>query len=163
MTARDDDNLPDRRQPNVDLERRIDQVDSKVDRVGDRVEAVGNEMRSTLEMLMKQQDDHWKWFEQRSDMDSRNQKQAIELLTSSMVKVQQDVGSVETQVDMLERDQQVAATKLEGQKANADLVHDELLRRIEQITENLKWVTRTLVASLLTIGGGLVLFFVTHP
>jgi CheY-like chemotaxis protein len=53
--------LPNRRQSDAAMERRVDQVDAKIDRVGDRVETVGRELHSALEMLIKQQDERWRW------------------------------------------------------------------------------------------------------
>lgn len=137
-----------RREPSRELERGVDQLDAKVDRVGDQVENVGKEMRTALEALMKQQDDRWKWFEQRSDMDSRNQKQAIELLTASVVRLQQDVASAETQVQLVATDQRVLSTKLYEQKVGADQVHDELKRRIDGMDESLKWARRVSIAAV---------------
>src|SRR6478736_2028662 len=135
--------LPERREAVNSMGRRVDQLDAKIDRVGDSVQHVGKELRSALEMLITQQDDRWKWFEQRSEMDSRNQKQAIELLTSSVVRVQQEVASAETMVQLIETDGKVQAAKLVEQQRNATLIHEEQARRTEQIADNLKWVART--------------------
>lgn len=144
------------------IDRRVDRLDSKIERVGDQVENVGKEMRTALEMLIKQQDERWKWFEQRSDMGARNTDQSIELLTGTVVKMEQKSSSMETQVEMLSTDIQVLSTKTAEQKLLTDSLHTELLRRIEASSDSLKWVTRTLAASLLSGALALIIALLTQ-
>lgn len=151
-----------RREIELQVGKQVAQLEGKIERVGDQVHRLGEETRSALDLMMKQQTEQWKWYEKTTDMENRNLRQAIELLTTSTVKMQTDVGSLDTQVDMLAVDLKVStATQIEQQK-NGDLIHDELLRRIEALADTLKWVTRTFAATLM--GGAITLFiyFVTR-
>lgn len=107
---------------NYDLQRQIDKLEAKVDKLDFKVqtgfEGVGELLGERL-----------KGLEQRLEMTSKQQQQAIELLISAQ-------SSNETQVQMVDRD----LTKLKAE-------HSALSEKFEALRDNVKWTVRALVTT----------------
>lgn len=158
-----------RRATDYALERRIDGLDMKIDKVDARVEAASRETKSAIEMLVQVLEERAKASEQRWDMAGRQHQQAIDLLTSTVVKLEQNVSATQTQSDITEREVALIGARLEEQKKQADLEHKNILDKIgvskddlEATKENLRWISRLAVATALSMLGGVLVFVITH-
>ncbi len=146
------------------LQRRIDQVDAKIDKVDAKVVAGANETKVGFDNLNRLLDERWKSMEQRYDMTDRQKQQSIDLLTQTVMRLEQGISATDTNVAMAAQEALLTKARLEDQKHQADAVHAELRKDITHITDMLRWTSRAFWGAVITSGvGGMVYVFSQAP
>lgn len=135
----------------VDLVRRVDQVDSKVDMLNLKLDNMVEQIRLGIDAIVNRQEDRWKLVEQRLEMGTREQNQSIRLLTTMAEKTEKGNDALEQDVAKIRQD--VALSN--GHQSDTD-------KQVEAIQNTLQWISRAVAGMLLTMIGTLLVFVLTH-
>lgn len=139
----------------IDLIRRVDQVDSKVDMLNMKLDNMVEQFRLGMEAVVNRAEDRWTLVEQRLEMGTREQNQSIRLLTTLVEKTEQGNDALERQVAQIRQD--VALSK--GSQVETD-------KQVDAVQDTLKWISRAVAGMLLTMVGtvitALLIFILTH-
>lgn len=143
-----------------ELEKRIDQVDAKVQRVEDKVTASARETQMAFENLSRVLDERWKTVEQRIEMGRNEERQMLQLMTSAVVKLEQQQSATDTVVAMLTTEAQVMKTRVAALEHEAQTqignVETSLQTQISNVDGALRAENATLSKNLERTQGWLV-------
>jgi predicted nucleic acid-binding Zn-ribbon protein len=131
---------PERRSENYELQKQVYGVDGKIA----RVEAKFDSFTTVF-------DERWKSMEMRLELASRQQQQAIELVTGAVLRVDQRQSDLDARQGTLEKD--IALLEKEAETAD---------KRFGELKDSITWLVRAVVGMGLTILAAVVVAFLTR-
>jgi predicted nucleic acid-binding Zn-ribbon protein len=131
---------PERRSENYELQKQVFGVDGKIA----RVEAKFDSFTTVF-------DERWKSMEMRLELASRQQQQAIELVTGAVLRVDQRQSDLDARQGTLEKD--IALLEKEAETAD---------KRFGELKDSITWLVRAVVGMGLTILAAVVVAFLTR-